>query len=122
MEQELEPCPFCGDTMFSGKFGDTIQHVQQTPGCPLAAIALPIERAADWNTRANLSSDDARDAWPIGMRVTKTKGSSWTGKIVGHYSTNLTPVGVAVESENEPGSVQIYPVTALRALKGTGHE
>lgn len=56
------------------------------------------------------------EKWPLGMRVTKIKGSSWTGKIVGHYSTNLTPVGVAVESENEPGSVQIYPVTALRSI------
>ena len=49
----------------------------------------------------------------LGDRVTKTKGSSWTGRIVGYYSTSLTPEGYAVESENEPGSVQIYPVGAL---------
>lgn len=52
--------------------------------------------------------------WPIGTRVTKTKGSSWTGLVVGFYSTSLTPEGYAVESEKEPGSVQIYPVGALR--------
>lgn len=49
----------------------------------------------------------------LGDRVTKTKGSSWTGRVVGFYSTSLTPEGYAVESENEPGSVQIYPVGAL---------
>lgn len=49
----------------------------------------------------------------LGDRVTKTKGSSWTGHVVGFYSTNLTPIGYAVESENEPGSVQIYPEAAL---------
>jgi len=50
----------------------------------------------------------------IGDRVTKIKGSAWTGRVVGTYSTTLTPEGYAVESENEPGSVQIYPAAALR--------
>ena len=49
----------------------------------------------------------------LGDRVTKTKGSSWTGRVVGFYSTSLTPEGYAVESETERGSVQIYPVGAL---------
>lgn len=60
-----------------------------------------------------------QDEWPLGLRVTKTKGSSWTGRIVGYYSTHLTPKGVAIESETETGSVQIYPITAIRALKET---
>ena len=51
----------------------------------------------------------------LGDRVTKTKGSSWTGRVVGFYSTELTPEGYAVESENEPGNVQIYPAAALGA-------
>lgn len=51
-----------------------------------------------------------------GDRVTKVSGSSWTGRVVGTYSTTLTPEGYSVESENEPGSVQIYPAAALRAL------
>lgn len=51
----------------------------------------------------------------LGDRVTKTKGSSWTGLVVGFYSTKLTPIGYAVESENEPGSVQIYPEAAIRS-------
>jgi dihydrofolate reductase (trimethoprim resistance protein) len=49
----------------------------------------------------------------IGDRVTKTTGSSWTGRVVGTYSTALTPEGYAVESETETGSVQIYPASAL---------
>ena len=48
-----------------------------------------------------------------GDMVRKTKGSSWHGKIVGTYSTQLTPEGYAVESHFEPGSVQIYPAAAL---------
>ncbi|AUR82941.1 electron transport accessory protein-like domain protein [Vibrio phage 1.030.O._10N.222.55.F9] len=51
--------------------------------------------------------------WSVGDSVTKTKGSSWTGKVVGYYSTSLTPNGYAVESLTEKGSVQIYPEAAL---------
>ncbi|HEV2507357.1 MAG TPA: DfrB family trimethoprim-resistant dihydrofolate reductase [Mesorhizobium sp.] len=51
-------------------------------------------------------------------RVTKISGSSWTGRVVGFYSTKLTPTGYCVESENEPGSVQIYPEAALRTCDG----
>lgn len=58
--------------------------------------------------------------YPLKSRVTKTKGSSWTGRVVGFYSTTLTPIGYAVESENEPGSVQIYPEAALDAAGGRG--
>lgn len=61
-------------------------------------------------------ASDARERWPLGTRVRKTKGSSWHGRIVGYYSTDLTPVGYAVESEREPGSVQIYPALALERL------
>lgn len=49
----------------------------------------------------------------IGDTVCKTKGSKWQGKIVGQYSTALTPNGYAVESDTETGSVQIYPASAL---------
>lgn len=52
----------------------------------------------------------------IGDRVRKRKGSSWQGRVVGYYSTSLTPEGYAIESEREPGSVQIYPVAALEPV------
>lgn len=59
---------------------------------------------------------EARSALAIGDRVEKIKGSCWTGRVVGFYRTELTPYGVCVESEREPGSVQIYPEAALRLM------
>ena len=58
------------------------------------------------------------DNWryQLGDRVTKTKGSAWTGRVVGFYSTTLTPEGYAIESDTETGSVQIYPVGALKEV------
>jgi len=53
----------------------------------------------------------------LGDRVRKTKGSSWQGRVVGFYATDLTPLGYAVESEREPGSVQIYPENALETVE-----
>lgn len=53
----------------------------------------------------------------LGARVEKISGSSWRGRVVGTYSTSLTPDGLCVESENEPGSVQIYPAKALRLIR-----
>lgn len=52
-----------------------------------------------------------------GDRVRKrgSKGQ-WHGRIVGEYSASCTPIGYAVESERETGSVQIYPEDALEAL------
>jgi dihydrofolate reductase (trimethoprim resistance protein) len=52
----------------------------------------------------------------LGDRVRKRSGAAWQGRIVGWYSTQLTPEGYAVESEAHPGSVQIYPVAALERL------
>ena len=51
-----------------------------------------------------------------GDRVRKKSGAAWQGRIVGWYSTRLTPEGYAVESEAHPGSVQIYPVAALERV------
>lgn len=52
----------------------------------------------------------------IGAHVRKIKGSSWQGHVVGTYSTAMTPEGYCVESEREPGSVQIYPAAALEIV------
>ena len=59
---------------------------------------------------------DYKRRFSLGKRVRKVKGSSWHGRVVGVYSTELTPVGYAVESEREPGSVQIYPESALEEM------
>ena len=40
----------------------------------------------------------------VGDLVEKTKGSEWSGKVVGTYSTELTPEGYCVESEHHKGS------------------
>ncbi len=53
----------------------------------------------------------------IGDRVRKTRGASWQGTVCGFYTTDLTPLGICVESERELGSVQIYPYTALEKLE-----
>ena len=58
----------------------------------------------------------ASDWLPFGARVRKIKGTSWQGKIVGFYKTDLNPEGYAVESEREIGSVQIYPRAALERI------
>ena len=61
-----------------------------------------------------------RQSWPdthrtfgIGDNVRKVRGSQWHGRVVGWYSTELTPEGYAVESDTERGSVQISPASAL---------
>jgi len=53
----------------------------------------------------------------MGDRVRKKSGSHWQGLVVGWYSTTLTPEGYAVESESHPGSVQIYPASALELIE-----
>ena len=56
-------------------------------------------------------------AFVIGTILRKKSGSSWQGKVVGYYSTELTEVGYCIESEREPGSVQIYPASALEPVE-----
>ncbi len=51
-----------------------------------------------------------------GQRLTKKNGSQWIGKVVGTYSTKLTPEGYCIESEAHAGSVQIYPASALQPV------
>jgi len=53
----------------------------------------------------------------LGDQVRKTKGSHWSGYVVGTYSTTLTPEGYCVESFVEKGSVQIYPAAALELIE-----
>lgn len=60
--------------------------------------------------------EDLMKAYPYGTRMRKKSGGQWQGRVVGYYLTTLTPHGVAIESEREPGSVQIYPVRALEFI------
>ena len=52
--------------------------------------------------------------YTIGQRLTKRSGASWTGLVVGFYSTTFTPIGYCIESETETSSVQLYPEKALQ--------
>lgn len=56
-------------------------------------------------------------SFKLGDHVRKISGSQWSGRVVGMYSTTLTPEGYAVESDAHPGSVQIYPVGALERVE-----
>lgn len=58
--------------------------------------------------------------WKIGDTVAKKNNSSWRGKVVGFYSTSLTPRGYNVESVYEPGSVQLWPEAALEGWEMPG--
>ena len=83
------------------------------------AVAKAVFRQAH-----SLPGDVGTGKFAIGDRVSKKSGANWNGRVVGFYSTALTPIGYAVESEREIGSVQIYPEAALTptALSGDAGE
>jgi dihydrofolate reductase (trimethoprim resistance protein) len=136
---ELLPCPECNGTGVAERIGGydrpcdacsgsgELTLFRPTPAPDVGELVEKLrgydENFDSWNTDRLIPQDlfnltltalsASGTGWPIGMRVTKTKGSKWTGKIVGYYSTELTPEGYAVESETEIGSVQIYPRAAL---------
>ncbi len=96
---------------------EALSKKAQEPGALIAdkgAFLIALETAYRTGQLIHAVPSGTRK-FSLGDRVTKTKGSSWTGLVVGFYSTSLTPIGYAVESENEPGSVQIYPESALEA-------
>lgn len=92
------------------QFGDIPMHWDPQPDRYLSAHAA----GAYWAWQASRSY--SHPTFPIGSRVRKIKGSRWQGRVVGTYSTELTPEGYAVESETEHGSVQIYPAHALELV------
>lgn len=79
-----------------------------------------------WNKPGYVCSEyrDPPEYWTVlpplflpESRLRKKSGSQWQGKVVGWYSTELTPEGYAVESEFHAGSVQIYPASALERIR-----
>lgn len=115
---------------------DCVQLDEDGKPTPIAAMAWPTEYRSEDETSANaafitalwneyragrlvqIDREEPARKFILGQRVTKTKGSKWTGRVVGFYSTDYTPVGYCIESENEPGSVQIYPENAIAAILG----
>lgn len=86
------------------------EHVEIRASAYSAALAGPIVQASE------TVGEDKRK-FKCGDRVRKLgdKGQ-WHGHVVGFYSASCTPIGYAVESERETGSVQIYPESALEGL------
>ena len=89
--------------------GDVVEHV--TISVVRDGETVPIN---DWPA--------SHATFKRGNLVRKTKGSQWRGKVVGWYSTALTPEGYAVESSSEVGSVQIYPASALAVDNGDAYK
>ena len=125
----------CDDTEWS--LADCKMRIEaEGEATPIALrAARPDVRSRDAGTGAKMTSEEATPptadstqgsgrSWPdthktfgAGDKVRKVRGSQWRGRVVGWYSTELTPEGYAVESDTERGSVQIYPASALeRAL------
>jgi hypothetical protein len=75
---------------------------------------------SDWPTlpdiRRLLDAAYRTGRFRLGDHVRKVRGSQWQGRIVGVYSTALTPEGYCVESDAHSGSVQIYPAAALELV------
>lgn len=101
-----------------------VAHVSDKMACELVRAGevswlFDRARAASEAGKARVEGNiTPPDIWPLGTRVRKVRGSSWQGHVVGYYATKLNPAGYCVESEREPGSVQIYPAAAL--TKETG--
>ena len=91
-------------------------HVQQAAR-EIVMLARDVE--SQINYPATGRSTARKGTMKLGDRVRKRSGSSWNGRICGFYTTSTTLVGHCVESEREPGSVQIYPEAALE-LVGDG--
>lgn len=82
----------------------------------------PLFHYCGWKTALEMKPD-ARSSSPVtavsfqrGEMVRKRSGAQWQGRVVGEYSTALTPEGYAVESDAHAGSVQIYPAAALERV------
>jgi hypothetical protein len=105
-----------------------VDHLPKGDPVDIANFAMMLHQRHAPNSVLSEATDaltaPVREAWAlaparkfrIGDRVRKSRGSSWQGIVVGFYSTELTPVGYCVESEREPGSVQVYPEAALERM------
>ena len=87
---------------------DKLRFVAQQVLTDMEAQGLLME----WQTELRTALAE-QPKFQRGDLVRKKSGSQWQGRVVGEYSTALTPEGYAVESDAHAGSVQIYPAHAL---------
>lgn len=109
---QIEAHRQAGDLSDERSSGVTTQSPAVVKLEPLAVAYGEIPTDDNWISVAPAAK------FKVGSLVTKVKGSQWTGRVVGTYSTTLTPEGYAVESSTERGSVQIYPAAALELVDG----
>ena len=113
-------CPHLGASLEVLNMKAEIERLRKQIADDADDEALEVKHWANVAERQQKEIEQLRlsERWPFatfkeGDRVRKKSGSSWHGRVVGWYSTALTPEGYVVESEREPGSAQIYPVAAL---------
>lgn len=101
------------DSLRSGRmsFGSAVKLLEAVRHCVCVVSEDVVE---DANLLEFLRMPARR--YKMGDRLRKIRGSEWQGRVVGLYSTELTPVGYAIESEAHKGSVQIYPESALELV------
>lgn len=78
--------------------------------------AIKTLRDENKNLRAMMNAINGQFELGDYVRKKGDKGQ-WHGRICGWYSTEITPIGYAVESAYEKHSVQIYPESALEFWK-----
>lgn len=106
---------------------DEWQLVPKRPTPAMVDVAMARGAAGDYNEQiwaamlAAAPEPPAMNTPPPkfarGDVVRKRSGSQWQGRVVGEYSTTLTPEGYAVESDTHAGSVQIYPAALLELVE-----
>lgn len=121
---EPDHCSYCGKRFGNHMYSDEARGL---PYAHEARLNDPVmhdqKRHIEEQRRHNAGLSRVAATFPmaskfnIGDQVYKPRGAHWSGVVVGTYSTDLTPEGYCVESENEPGSVQIYPAAALAHYK-----
>lgn len=80
----------------------------------MGALSWALKHEKTIRALLDRSIEQEARTYQIGDFVRK-KGDKgqWHGRVCGHYSTDCTPDGVAVESIFEKNSVQIYPASAV---------
>jgi hypothetical protein len=112
-----EPAAFIQSVENPGEVGTSAQYLGlPLDRMPLGSTIMVFPTMTQANIVADAITGSPGPKWELGQRLRKIRGSSWQGKVVGYYTTELTPIGYAIESEREPGSVQIYPESALEEV------
>ena len=100
-------------SMGIAKYGTTLAD---NPAGRLERLTHAYEEAPDLACYLKWEIERTKRAgtFNLGDYVQKKSGAEFEGRIVGTYSTKLTAEGYCIESAYHTGTVQLYPVAALR--------